>query len=764
MNALIVRTVPVMLLVLVVLFPVHSQDPEPRGVVTGRVVNALTKEPLIGANVILVGTTTGSATDGNGSFRITNVPAGMYLVRVSLIGFQPVIRPDVMVSAARPAELLVELTEAAVELGEVTVTARYFTKSPDKLVSVQTQSYEEIRRQPGGFEDVVRAVSILPGVAQVEPGRNDLIVRGGAPSENLHVVDGLEIANINHFGTQGSGGGPLSYINLDFVEGTTFSTGGFGARYGDRLSSVLTIDLREGRRDRLGGKGTISATQFGLDTEGPLGESGSFVLSARRSYLDLIFKAAGFGFVPEYWDFLGKGTVQIGTNDRLSVLGILALDHVRLFNDTAEKRYDNSRILASDIVQGVSGITWQRLFPSGYFNITGGLTTTQFRYRQDDSLLQPIFRNNSSEQEFSLRGDVVAMAGEGTELSAGVQGRWIRFDADLTLRPFWTNFGQQISVNSAFDTTAAKVAAYVQVARRFGPLRVIAGGRLDYFSLITASTVVTPRVSLSYELRPTTTLSASVGRYAQAPSVIWLASVPSNRNLGHVRVDQFVAGIEEFVRSDMKLSLEVYRKVYRSYPASTTRPYLVLANTGSGFGGTEDGFSAFGLDPLVSGGSGWSQGAELFFQKKFSDEPWYATASVSYGRTAFTALDGVERPGSFDQRWIINLGAGYVLDNRWEFSGKFRVATGRPYTPYNADGSQDASRYNSARIPVNHSLDLRIDRRWMFATWTLIAYLDVQNVYNRPLRSVPRYDERTGTLDETQSIGLLPSIGVSAEF
>lgn len=746
---------------IVMVFQAASQ---PRGTITGRVVNALTREPMIGANVMIVGTTTGAATDQNGNFRIENIAAGIYILRASLIGFEAALKTDVVVSPARPVDLLFELTESAVELEEITVTERFFAKTPDKVVSVQTQSYEEIRRLPGGFEDVVRAVSILPGVAQVEPGRNDLIVRGGAPSENLYVVDGLELSNINHFGTQGSGGGPLSYVNLDFVSGTSFSTGGFGARYGDKLSSVLTIDLREGRRDRLGGKATISATQFGLNAEGPVSESGSFLVSARRSYLDLIFRAAGFGFVPEYWDFLGKAMYQPGTSDRISVLGILALDNVRLFNDTPEKRYDNSRILASDHVQGVGGVSWQHLFKAGYFTLTGGVTYNAFRYRQNDSLLQPIFENRSAEQEVSLRGEVVSLMGESTELSVGVQGRWMLFDGRLTLRPFWTNFGQQISVDARFDTTAVKLAGYVQIAQRFGHFRVIAGGRLDYFSLIDTPAAISPRLSLSYAFRPTTTVSASIGRYTQAPSLVWLAAVPSNRRLNHVKVDQVVLGIEELLQSDVKMSLELYRKNYGSYPASTVRPWLVLANTGAGFGGSEDGFSSFGLDPLVSGGTGWSQGVEVFVQKKYSETPWYGTLSISYGRTAFTALDRVERPGSFDQRWIANLGGGYVLDHSWEFSGKFRVAAGRPYTPYNADGTQDASRFNSARIPANHSLDLRVDRRWMFERWTLVVYLDVQNVYNRPLRSVPRYDERTGTLDEAQSIGILPSIGVSAEF
>ncbi len=741
-----------------------SQEAIPRGTIMGQVVHGTTREPLIGANVLVVGTTVGAATNEAGRFRIDDIPAGIYLVRASIIGFSTAVKTDVVVSPSRPVELLFELTETTVELQEVTVTGQYFQKSPDALLSIQTQSYEEIRRLPGGFEDVVRAVSILPGVAQVDPGRNDLMVRGGAPSENLYVVDNLEVANINHFGTQGSGGGPLSYINLDFVNSTSFSTGGFGVRYGDRLSSVLTIDLREGRKDRLGGKATMSATQFGLNAEGPLQDQGSFLFSARRSYLDLIFKAAGFGFVPEYWDFLGKASYRLGKLDHLSVLGIVALDHVKLFNTTEEQRYNNSRILASDHTQGVTGISWQHLLGSGYLTITAGQTSLHFDYRQTDSLLQPIFKNVSTEREFSLRSDLVYLVSESTELSAGMQSRWIGFESDLLLRPFWTNYGQLLSVNARFDTTASKLAAYLQVAQRFGSLRVILGGRMDYFSLIQNTTAVAPRFSLAYAFSPLTTLSVSVGRYHQAPSSIWLVANPVNRSLEFLGVDQYVAGLEQFLRDDIKLSFEIYRKIYHSYPASTVRSFLVLANTGAGFGGSEDGFSSFGLDPLVSAGTGRSEGAELFLQKKFSEIPCYGTVSLSYSRTAFTALDDVERSGSFDQRWILNMGGGYILKDTWEFSGKFRVATGRPYTPYNPDGTQDASRYNSERIPTNHSLDLRADRRWVFDSWTLITYIDVQNVYNRKPRSVPLYNERTRQREENQSIGILPSIGISAEF
>jgi hypothetical protein len=598
----------------------------------------------------------------------------------------------------------------------------------------------------------------------VQAGRNDLIVRGGAPSENLYTIDNIEVPNINHFGTQGASGGPLSYVNLDFVNETSFSSGGFGVKYGDRLSSVLAIDLRDGRTDRFGSKITISATQFGLNAEGPMTEKGSYLFSARRSYLDFIFRAAGFSFVPEYWDFLGKAQYRLSGSDQLSVIGLVALDNVRLFNETDKKRYDNSKILYSDQNQVMGGMTWKHLYRSGYSTLSLSHISSGFRYRQDDTLLQPIFKNDSRESETSLRGDIVYEVAHFTEISFGLMGRIIQFNSDMILKPFWTNFGQQISLDASYDTAAFKAGTFVQVAQTIYPFKFTFGLRGDYFNLIDDGFSISPRFSATMSLSSLTSIILSAGRYHQAPSYIWLVSNNTNRQLKYIAVNQYVAGIEHILRSDTRISLEGYVKNYFHYPVSVLRPYLIMANTGAGYGGSVEAFASFGVDPLVSTGSGQAYGVELFLQKKLSEVPCYGIVSISYNISRFRALDGVLRPNSFDQRWIVNLGGGYILNEKWEFATKFRFATGRPYTPYNSDGAQVSSAYNTARIPVNHSLDVRVDRRWTFTKWTLVAYVDIQNIYNRKAKDVPTYNERTGRIEDNQSIGILPSIGISAEF
>ena len=734
------------------------------GVITGSIVDHDTNDPIIAANVVVEGTHIGAATNEQGKFRITRVPVGNQSLRVTVIGYETVVRSDIMINPVKPVVVDFKLKPSVIEFGEITVRPQYFTERSDKLISTQSQSNEEIRRLPGGFEDVVRAISILPGVAQPQSGRNDLIVRGGAPSENLYVIDGLEVPNINHFGTQGASGGPISFINLDFVSSTTFSSGGFGVRYGDRLSSVLSLNLRDGRKDRFGGKGTISASQFGLNLEGPVGNNGSMLFSARRSYLDFIFKANGFGFVPEYWDFMTKINYPLGKNDDLQLLGIAALDRTRFFNDTRENRIDNSTVLGSSQDQAVGGLSWRHLFRGGFSRLVLGQSWVNYHYFQNDSTLTPLFRNHSLEHETLITGNVVYHPVSGTELTGGLQARLVNLDADILLPGSVDDYGYTAALDLNTSDQALKTAGWLQIAQDIRKFEMILGVRYDSFDMIQDKFAFSPRISIRYNVTQLSSVKVSAGRYKQAPSFIWLLTQPENKRLKYINADQLIVGMEHLIRDDTIISLEGYYKKYSDYPASETRKYLVMANTGAGYGGAEEGYASFGIDPLVSRGSGWAQGGELFLQKKYSEVPLYGTLSLSYNRSRFKGLDGIERPGSYDQRWIFNIGGGYAPDRNWEISSRIRYASGRPYTPLESDLSRQAQKYNSERVKNNFTIDVRIDRHWYLDKYTIITYIDIQNLLNRKVYDVPKYDPYEKKPDQTAGIGILPSIGLSVEI
>ncbi len=744
----------------------QTSGQETPGEIYGRVIDAASKQPLIGANVILIGTNLGDATNTDGEFKIKNIPPNTYQVRASLIGYSSLTKTDITITSARPVEVDFELSEQILQLESITVQADYFNRIPTEVNSIKNFSYEEIRRTPGGFEDVIRALSVLPGVAQAEPGRNDLVVRGGAPSENLYIVDGIEVPNINHFGTQGASGGALSYINLDYVKETSFSTGGFSAKYGDKLSSVLSIDLRNGRNDRIGGKATISASQFGLNVEGPLSANSDFIFSARRSYLDLIFKAAGFGFVPEYYDVLTKFNFKLDKNNSLNYLFIGAFDNVRYFNETSDQRFDNSRILGSDQVQYFTGLSWRRIFDGGFFNLTLGRNYVDYDTAQRDSLLVPIFQNKSLEAENSLRGDLIYKLSANSELNLGFNFKLIKFNADILLPTFRTSFGDSLPNTALSSKSNFTKSAFYAVYHQHFFERLFAnfGIRADYFDPLKNKFYFSPRFSASYALSDLTNINFSTGIYHQTPSYIWLLADESNKELKNIRADHLILGFDHRLQEDVLLKVEGFLKDYKNYPTSKIRPYLVLANSGAGYGGSENNFSSFGLEPLISNGRGISRGAEVSLQKKLSDIPYYGLLSLTYSQTDFTPLDGIKRKGSYDQTWIFNLSGGYKFSEKWEASLKFRYSSGPPFTPFNADGSQSIALYNSDRMKPNHSLDLRVDRRWFFDKWTLITYLDIQNIYNRKNSTTIRWDSRAQKIDDESSIGILPSIGVSLEF
>ena len=732
----------------------------------GRVIDAQTKKPIPFANVLVIENNYGSATNDEGYYQIEQIPFNTYQLRASVIGYNSITKTDVVVQPGKPAEIDFELIEQAVQLENVTITSDYFARNPLEVNSVKNFSYEEIRRSPGGFEDVVRALSILPGVAQADAGRNDLIVRGGAPSENLYLIDGIEVSNINHFGGQGVSGGPLSYINLDFVRETSFSTGGFSSLYGDKLSSVLSIKLRDGREDRIGGKATISASQFGLNLEGPVTGKSNFIFSARRSYLDFIFKAADFAFVPEYYDVMFKADINPHAKDNIRFLFISAFDNVKFFNDTEEQRFDNSRILGSDQIQYIAGITYRHLIDKGFLNITLNRNYVDYNSIQNDLQLNPVFLNKSREEENSLRAELVYKLSDKSEINVGGTAKLIEADYDLLFPTFVTTFGDSLPV-SAFTTESnyKKFGTFINYNRLlFNRLNFNLGLRADVFTALNNNFSLSPRLSLSYKLTDLTNLNFSTGIYHQSPSYIWLEAFKSNKNLYMIKVNQFVLGFDHRISGDALLKVEGFYKDYSDYPTSTIWPYLILANTGAGFEGSDGNFASFGMEPLVDAGFGIARGVELSVQKKLSDIPYYGLLSLTYSKADYTSLDGIERPGSYDQNWLFNLSGGYKINEFWMVSTRFRFASGSPFTPFNSDGTQSVINYNTRRLKSTHSFDLRVDKRWYFSGWTLITYLDIQNIYNRKNSTSVRWDARKQRMDETSSIGILPSVGISAEI
>ncbi|MEP6781088.1 MAG: TonB-dependent receptor [Gemmatimonadaceae bacterium] len=742
------------------------------GTIGGRVTDALKEAPVVGATVRVLGEEVVAQSDSAGRFTLRGVRIGIVTIEVRRVGFAPVSKGNIAVSPAKPAEVAVVLRATNVQLDAVTVRPEAFPAQMAVSTPVSTQTYdaEEVRRQPGAQEDVLRAISIAPGVGVTSAARNDLVVRGGAPFENLFVVDNIEVPNINHFGSQGSTGGPVSLINIRFIESAALSAGGFGVRYGDRTSSATTLTLREGNRERVAGELNVAATQYGAVIEGPLGKHASFFANVRKSYLDLLFKAIGLSFIPSYEDATAKVVWRPTTRDAFSFLTIAARGSVSFDNSTDSGRVTNSQIISPEQDQYFSGITWKRLLSRGVATTTLGRTWTRYATAQRDSLLVPILESHSTEGENSLRTDVTLLAGRGVEIETGTIFKYasdLRYDVTLAgfTRRDANGVPRPLRVDTSFS--ALRNGTYLQAAWQAWPrLRLSVGVRNDWYGFLDNAVRFAPRFSASLRVDPVTTLTLAGGRYWQAPSYIWLVGDPLNaKRLKPFRADQLVAGVTRLVGSDVKVQLEVYGKRYSYYPARIFRPQSVLSPSGFDDATTD---IPFGLEPLESTGTGDAYGIELFAQKKFGASPFYGQLSTSLNHTRFTGINGIATRGAFDSPVTANGVLGWRPNSRWEVATRLRGASGLPFTPFVNSGALagtlDFTRYNTERVQPFFAADLRVDRRFIMRRTQLIAFIDLQNFTNRQNQQAPRWNPRTRAVADDKRIGLLPSIGLNLEF
>ncbi|MBN1561910.1 TonB-dependent receptor, partial [candidate division KSB1 bacterium] len=729
----------------------------PRGSISGTVVDTQTKEPLIGVNVLVLDTQYGASTDLEGRYFIENVPVGAYRLRFDYIGYESLLKTDIIVRTARAEVVDAQLKQSMLEGEEIVVTAGYFADEERVQPSTIGLSREEIRRFPGGFEDVVRTVSTLPGVAiNNAGGRNDLLVRGGGPSENLFVINGIEVPNINHFGNQGTSSGSLSFVNLDFVQDVTFSTGGFGARYGDKMSSVLTLQMSEGYPTAFEPKVTISASQYGADFELPLQQRGNLIFSARKSYLDLIFKAAGLAFVPVYTDFNLIGHYDLSPKDKLFFISLSAINDVDRDLSTPQNRVENAGILGNDQYQAIAGLSYRRILNSGYLDAVVGTNLFKYGFKQAEPAGDVFFQSDAREREANLKLERYWVASKKLGVRAGLASKTIFYENNIAFADtIYDRSGNRIAVDflgvpqtQAVDTTAQKFSGYAEVDWNASTqFEINAGVRADYFGFLADELYPAPRLSFKYKLTPQHSIKLSGGLYYQSPSYVWMTN-PNNKNLKALKNTMGVLGWDYLAQEDVRFSVETYYKRYDDLPTGTApglNDYIVITNTGTSYGGATEDFQSFGYFDMASNGYGRSYGVEFLLQKKFSGTPYYGLASLTLNKTDLTANNGITYPGQYDQRFILNISGGYKPNPRWEFSAKFRYFTGVPYTPVYRKGENPANPneiqnlpedYLAARLNAAHHLDVRVDRYFNFGASTLTVYLDVQNLYNYaiPLR------------------------------
>jgi len=768
----------------------------PYGKIRGKVVDEVTQNTLPFVNIMIEGTQIGTAADGEGNYTIERVPPGIYNLKFMMIGYEKRIINNVVVNPNRTTWQKIELKPTLVEGESITVTAGYFHKAKDAVVSNRSMDFEEIRMDPGSAEDIQRVVQALPAVVSGADQDNEIIVRGGMPGENLFLMDHIEIPNPNHFGYQGAGGGPINMINAHMVRRVDFYAGAFPARYGDKASSVMDISLREGNRERMIGHGYLGMSGAGIMVEGPFAKNqGTYILSARKSFLDLIISSTGLTAVPHYYSFQGKVTYDLNSRNKLIMNGIYGDDKIEIEEDESGygRGADNVRALSD---QYALGMTWRSLLGSrGFSRVTLSQTRNHWDIYVYDNNKVPYYENLSTEIERTLKADITYLPSRRIEFNAGGQVKSITMnihqwsDADtLFLYDTSTQPPTKVDVFQAYDEytqdaheTTMKAAAFMHMKfQPFKRLTATLGLRSDYFRY-TDKHAIDPRLGISYGIGPKTHLNLAFGRHSQTPAYIQLTAHPLNNDLDYKRTLQVVLGLDHLFREDIRGTFEIYYKDYSHVPISESNL-------------TPDPFDA-SYGRMLSKGKGYAKGIELFLQKKMTHN-YHFTISYAYSipwgydprhkryynwdydyRHVFTFISGMH----FDLRnkpwyrtmrasllykifaWLLPFGDQVDIGIRWRYLG------GRPYTEplYYTHLRKwivdETVLINTHRYPEYHRLDFRLDRRFMFKGWNIVTYFDVMNVYAR--KNIWGYSyEDDGSIENIYQFMVFPVGGITIEF
>lgn len=765
-TSFVLHRIGIFLPLLLLHFHAFSQQ---QGSVIGTVTDGKTREPLVGVTIQAEGTPGGTTTDVDGKYRF-ELPVGSYNIKATFVGYSPLTKFNVVLTSGNAQQINFELLEETVQLEAATVILNRSVSvaTAETPNSVQKLTTEEIKNNPGGNFDISRVIQVLPGVGgtagSVGGFRNDLIIRGGGPNENVFYLDGIEIPVINHFATQGSSGGPTGILNVSFIEDATLSSSSFNARYDNALSSVLQFKQRTGNPDRFQGNVRVSSTEVAGTVEGPISPKTTYLASVRRSYLQLLFKAIDLPIRPNYWDFQYKVTSKLNKKTTFTAIGVGAIDEFT-FAVPKESSPEKEYILRSNpsINQWnyTVGFSLQRLLENGFMNISASRNMfdnrlDRFEDNRTGDETARVFKSQSQEIENKLRLDVNKFLGK-WEYSYGAMLQFVKYNNDffnVRQRPVVDGTGAVTTPGVTVRFTTAldffKYGAFFQVNRKLADdrLNLSAGLRTDLNSFTDTGNnplqTLSPRASLSYQLNDQWRVNGSLGRYFKIPIYTVLGYKENsfaNRASQYIRSDHAVLGVEFVPRPTTRITVEVFTKQYANYPVSV-RDGISLANQGGEFG-------AIGNEKVTSTGEGRSRGVEFFIQQKLAGN-FFGVLSYTLFKSEFTGADGVYKPSAWDTRHLVSTQLGYKFKRGWEIGGKFLYQGGAPYTPFDLATSQrnyattglgtlDYARLNSQRLRPFNRFDLRIDKKWNAKRYSVDAFIDIQNLFLTKNPSFPQF-------------------------
>ena len=772
--------------------------------VRGTVVDRESREPISFVSVSIWNAARGTMTDSLGNYVIRDLVPGMYRLQFSIVGYKTYVTPEFKVST-RDLRVDAVLEENKMSLQEIEVVASPFRRSLESPISSHVIGLQEIEKSPGANRDISKVVSSFPGVASAVGNgyRNDLLVRGGGPSENRFYLDGVEIPNINHFSTQGASGGPVGIIDADFIREVNFYTGAFPANRGNALSSVLDFKLLDGNTEKRTVKATVGASEVSLTSNGYVAKNKktTYLVSVRQSYLQLLFRMLDMPFLPRYTDAQFKIKTRFSQAHELTWLGLGAIDNMKLNTGTDPQDESKQYLLnylpvikqqtytVGAVYKHYVGKHTQTLVLSRSFmnnnnrkylnNDESSPENLTLRYNSDEIENHFRFENRSLLGNFNVNAglnlDYVIYTNRTFQKSFSGQAKEILYRTDLNL------FKWGVFATAGYESPDQLFTASLGVRFDANTYSADMNNPLQQFS---------PRLSLSYLLFPNFYLNGAIGRYYQLPAYTTMgykeADLLVNRENGltYQRSDQASLGVEYHFGKNAEATVEGFYKKYSHYPLSL-QDGIPLACKGTDYG-------VSGNEAAVSTARGRAYGVEAMF-RWFGNGKFNMLTSYTYFRSQFLQPStGQYLPSAWDNKHLLTLSGTYKLPKNWDMGLKLRVMGGAPFTPYDENLSSivsawdatarpyyDYSLYNTGRLKTFSQIDFRLDKSFYFKGIMLGIYIDLQNIGNFKYDNQPVLAS-TGIIDpqeypdgnlhykmkyiRQQSGTILPTLGLTVEF
>jgi len=756
--------------------------------VRGTIVDQDSKTPIIGANVVLVGSDPilGASTDYDGTFRLDKVPVGRVTLQVSYLGYEKKTIPNVVVGSGKEVVLTVELTELVVKLDDITITAQKRKgESLNEMATVSAKVFtvEETKRYAGTFNDPARMVASFAGVTGDAQGNNDIIVRGNSPKGILWRLEGVEIPNPNHFANEGSSGGPINALNSAMLSNSDFFSGAFAPEYGNAYSGVFDMKLRTGNNEKR--EYTFSAGALGIDftLEGPFkkGYGGSYLVNYRYSSLGILddLGLVNFYGVPKYQDISFHVVLPTDKIGSFSVFGLGGKSSIaqKAYSDDSETYLTRKSDWNASL--GVVGINHTySLNENTYLKTTIALSGTQNygTYQIRDSLAQ--FYNADNEDFTNTSVKIATTYNQKINAQHRIKAGIIYSDLGYNFYSDYDLIGDgNYTINQDSRGRAGLLQAFFNWKyRMYDDLTLVSGVHYMQF-LKNNSTSVEPRLGLEYQVAPGRALSLGFGIHSKVESIsTYFAKVSNdnggytspNTNLGLAKAMHFVLGYKHQLSQFMYLKSEAYyQKLFDVAVENDPTSPFVLNNLQSGWCNYA----------LVNKGKGHNVGLEMTLERFYHNRFYFLLTGSLYD-SKFTALDGIERNSAFNGKFASN----FLVGKEFQIGDKSKNRTlglnakitwfgGNPYTPLDLQASikdgndvYDMTQYlkkkGDAVFKADVSLSYRRDRK----KTTHEFKIDVQNVTNNQAKVNEYYNPDKKAIESSYQWTIFPNVIYTIQF